>query len=150
MKLRTILFSTDFSTCSDAALHMATSLARDAGAKLVIVHVEEPPMVYGYGAAYYGALDPGAEQQREMLERLVPDDPDVPTEHRLIQGAPAEAIVRVADEESADLIVMGTHGRTGITRVLMGSVAEDVVRHAHCPVLTFKQPHGQPQEKQEE
>jgi len=150
MKLRKILFSTDFSTCSDAALHMATSLARDAGATLVIVHVEEPPMVYGYGAAYYGALDPGVEQQREMLERLVPDDPEVPTEHRLIQGAPADAIVRVADEESVDLIVMGTHGRTGITRVLMGSVAEDVVRHAHCPVLTFKQPHGQPPEKREE
>lgn len=148
MRFRKILFSTDFSTCSDAALHMATSLARDSGGRLLIVHVEEPPMVYGYGAAYYGALDPGVEQQREMLERLVPDDPQVPYEHRLIQGAPADAIVRLANEESVDLIVMGTHGRTGITRVLMGSVAEDVVRHAQCSVLTFKQPHENPQQEE--
>ena len=74
-----------------------------------------------------------------MLEAVVPTDPTVPYEHRLITGDPATAIARLAEEEQADLIVMGTHGRTGLTRLLMGSVAEAVVRRAPCPVLTYKQ-----------
>ncbi len=74
-----------------------------------------------------------------MLEKLVPADPRIAHEHHLISGAPADAIVRFAQQEGVDLIVMSTHGRTGLRRVLMGSVSEAVVRHAHCPVLTLRQ-----------
>jgi len=74
-----------------------------------------------------------------MLEAVVPTDKNVSYEHHLLLGTAAEDIVRVATEEKADLIVIGTHGRTGLKRVLMGSVAEAVMRHAHCPVLTLKQ-----------
>jgi nucleotide-binding universal stress UspA family protein len=55
-------------------------------------------------------------------------------------GVPEEAIVRLAEEEEVDMIVLGSHGRTGITRLLLGSVAEAIVRKAHCPVLVYKQP----------
>lgn len=140
MVAKKILFSTDFSTSGDAALDWATSLARDTGARLLILHVQEPPIVYGYGAAYYGVVNPDLDQQREMLEKIVPKDSSVAYEHHLVEGTPAEAIVRFADRQGVDLIVMGTHGRTGLSRALMGSVAEAVVRHASCPVLTFRQP----------
>lgn len=144
MDIKTILFPTDFSHTGDAALAMATALARDSGAKLLIVHVEEPPVAYGGGEMYYGVPEPATEDLRRMLHEVTPTDPDVPYEHRLISGEPAAAISRLAESEHVDLIVLGTHGRTGLTRLLMGSVAEAVVRRAHCPVLTYKQPTKQP------
>ena len=144
MKIQKILFPTDFSHTGDAALAMATALARDSGAKLLIVHVEEPPVAYGGGEMYYGMADPATEDLRKMLHDIAPPDPAVPYEHRLVTGDPAAAIARLAEEEGVDLIVMGTHGRTGLTRLLMGSVAEAVVRRAACPVLTYKQPHKEP------
>ena len=139
MKAKTILFPTDFSTVGDAAMEMATSLARDTDAVLLIVHVEEAPMVYGGGDWYYGPPEPSTPQLEKMLEEVAPTQPTVVCERRLVTGEPADAIIRVAKEEDVDFIVMGTHGRTGITRLLMGSVAEAVVRRAPCPVLTFKQ-----------
>jgi nucleotide-binding universal stress UspA family protein len=117
---------------------MATSLARDRGASLLIVHVEEPPMAYGGGEFYYGPSEPGREELKRLLADVVPADAAVPSEHRLLVGPPAETIVEVAEREGAELIVMGTHGRTGLARLLMGSVAEEVVRKAKCPVLTVK------------
>ena len=139
MKANKIIFPTDFSHCGDAALNMATSLARDSGAKLLIVHVEEPPVAYAGGEMYYGVPDPASEDLLRMLKEVVPPDPKVQYEHRLINGDPSTAIANLAEEEGADMIVMGTHGRTGLTRLLMGSVAEAVVRRAPCPVLTYKQ-----------
>ncbi len=139
MQAKKIIFPTDFSHCGDAALKMATSLARDTGATLLIVHVEEPPIAYGGGEMYYGVPEPASEDLLRMLQEVVPTDASVVYEHRLITGDPSTAIAKLADEEKADLIVMGTHGRTGFTRLLMGSVAEAVVRRAPCPVLTYKQ-----------
>jgi nucleotide-binding universal stress UspA family protein len=133
-----ILFPTDVSTTGHAALEMATSLARDRNATLVIVHVEEPPMAYGGGELYYGIEEPDQDQLRRMLSEVVPTDPAVPCEHRLMIGSPASAIVKMAEEEGVEMIVMPTHGRTGLLRMLMGSVAEEVVRKAKCPVLTVK------------
>jgi nucleotide-binding universal stress UspA family protein len=140
MHARKILFPTDLSPVSTEALQWATSLARDTGATLLIVHVEEPPVAYGGGELYYG-LDVGdREQLRQSLLKVQPADPQVPCVHKLLVGDPARAIVQTAEDEHADLIVMGTHGRTGLTRLLMGSVAEAVVRNAPCPVLTVKHP----------
>ena len=138
MKMKKILFPTDFSTSGDSALGYATSLARDTGATLLIVHVEEPPLAYGGGEMYYGVPDPDQTELLKMLEAVVPTDPNVNFEHRLVSGDPSDAVVRLAEEEHADLIVMGTHGRTGLKRLLMGSVAEAIVRRAKCPVLTLK------------
>ena len=133
-----ILFPTDFSTSGETALALATSLARDRGATLVIVHVEEPPMAYGGGEMYYGIEEPDQEQLKRMLAEVVPADASVPCEHRLVIGSPATAIVHLAEQEGVEMIVMPTHGRTGLLRMLMGSVAEEVVRKAKCPVLTVK------------
>ncbi len=144
MTVRKILFPTDFSHTGDAALALATSLARERGATLLIVHVEEPPAAYGAGEMYYGMPDPVTEDLREMLKKVAPADTSVPVEHRLIAGDPANAIVRLAKEDGVELIVMGTHGRTGLLRLLMGSVAEAVVRRAPCPVLTLRQPGESP------
>jgi nucleotide-binding universal stress UspA family protein len=140
MKASKILFPTDFSHTGDAALALPTILARDTGASLLIVHVEEPPIAYGGGELYYGIPNPATEDLRKMLHEIRPKDPDVPCDHYLITGDPATAIVRFAEDEDIDIIVMGTHGRTGLSRLLMGSVAESVVGRAKCPVLTLRQP----------
>lgn len=133
-----ILYPTDFSTSGQTALEMATSLARDRGATLVIMHVEEPPMAYGGGELYYGMEEPDRAELKRMLGEVIPADPAVAYEHRLMTGSPASAILEMAEREQVNLIVMATHGRTGLLRVLMGSVAEEVVRMAKCPVLTVK------------
>jgi nucleotide-binding universal stress UspA family protein len=133
-----ILYPTDFSTMGQTALEMATSLARDRDATLIIMHVEEPPIAYGGGELYYGIEEPDREELKRMLAAVVPGDPEIPCDHRLVIGTPATAIVETAEQENVELIVMATHGRTGLLRVLMGSVAEEVVRKAKCPVLTVK------------
>jgi universal stress protein A len=141
MIARKILFPTDFSPASHGALHWATSLARDSEATLLIAHVEEPPMAYGGGELYYAGTDEVTQEElKKTLLQVVPTDHNVAYDHILLVGDPATAIVHAAEKEEADLIVMGTHGRSGLSRLLMGSVAETVIRKAKCPVLTIKQP----------
>lgn len=141
MKAQKILFPTDFSLTSESALCWAASLARDTGARLLIVYVEEPPTPYVGGEyAIPEATSPARNELAKLLAHVVPSDESVAYEHRLLLGDPAPEIVHLAKEENVDLIVMGTHGRSGLTRLLMGSVAEHVVRRAECPVLTVKQP----------
>jgi nucleotide-binding universal stress UspA family protein len=139
MAQHTILFPTDFSHASDAALEHAAALAKQSGAQLLIVHVEEPPLAYGGGELYYGLPEPDSERILKMLEDVRPADASVPFTHRLTMGDPASEIVRIAGEEAAQMIVLGTHGRTGMTRLLMGSVAEAIVRRAPCPVLVYRE-----------
>jgi nucleotide-binding universal stress UspA family protein len=140
LPIHTILHATDFSVHSDYALRLACSLARDYGARLVVLHVSAPPVVV-YGS---GIVPPEPEthraEAREQLEQLQVSNANVRTERRLEEGEPAEEILRVANEIHANLLIMGTHGRTGLQRLLMGSVAEEVVRQASCPVLTVKTP----------
>ncbi len=138
MNWKKILVATDFSATSDEALVYATSLARDSGATLLITHIEELPLPYVGGEMYMAQPEYPNPEIRHLLDKVIPPDKSVPYEHKLVQGAASEEIVRIAAEEHADLIVMGTHGRTGLSRVLMGSVAELVMRHASCPVLTIK------------
>jgi universal stress protein A len=134
-----ILFPTDFSIAADAGLPEAEALAKARGATLFVLHVQEPMLAYD-GALYYGPLEPTTETLDKMLHEIVPADKAIPVEHRLAMGDPATEIVRTANEEQVDMIVMGTHGRRGLSRFLMGSVAESVIRHAPCPVLTYKTP----------
>jgi universal stress protein A len=139
MNYKKILFATDFSPASDAALHYATALARDSGAVLLLLHVEESPAPITAGEMMLPQPTYPNPELRRMLDAVEPDDPSVRYEHVLVQGSAAEEIVSVANDRGVDLIVMGTHGRTGLRRVLMGSVAEAVMRHADCPVLTLRE-----------
>ncbi len=135
-----ILFPTDFSNLSGAALPLATSIARDRHAELIILHVQEPPAAYAAGELYFGPMEPDTDTIRQTLEQVRVNDPGVPCIHHLVMGDPAKEIVRVADDEDVEMIVMSTRGRTGLAHVLMGSVAEKVVRRAACPVLVVKSP----------
>jgi len=140
LPIRTILHPTDFSDRSGYALHLASALARDYQARLVLLHVLARPVI-GYGE---GVVPPEPEvireEAKEQLDRLAAPGAGVVTDRRLAEGEPAEVILHFARETPADLIVMGTHGRTGLGRLLMGSVAEHVVRKAPCPVLTVTAP----------
>ena len=133
-----ILLATDYSEESQHALAVATSLARATGTGLLIVHVS-PYERYPVGELFDEEPQPSAVDM-EPLEQVVPPDPDVPYEHRLVHGEPAEEIVKLADQESIATIVMGTRGATGLTHLLAGSVAEAVIRRAPCPVVAVRQP----------
>lgn len=137
--IRNILYPTDFSERSESAFHFACSLARDNGARLIVLHVIPPPICHGELVARRPP-DGYREQMADWLLRLQEPGSGVNIDHRLTEGEPYEEILRMAKEESCDLIIMGTHGRTGLSRLLMGSVAEQVVRRAFCPVLTVKIP----------
>jgi nucleotide-binding universal stress UspA family protein len=140
--VQTILHPTDFSERSDYAFRYACLLAHELGARLVILHVIQPPaaIMYGEMTAYAPPAEPREDELHEKLRALTADDPLVPVDHFLEEGDPATVILRVAQTTPCDLVVMGTHGRTGLGRLLMGSVAEEVVRKASCPVLTLKVP----------
>ena len=137
MVVRSILVPTDFSATSDAALKYATEMALTLGARLYLMHV--PGKTGEHFEANYplGRFETATRERlssfltTEELERLRP-------EYALRVGVPAEEIVRYADACDADLIIMGTHGRSGIAHALMGSVAEQVVRVAPCPVLLVR------------
>jgi nucleotide-binding universal stress UspA family protein len=141
LPIRTILHPTDFSDRSGSAFQFAYSLARDHSSRLVILYVRTPAVV-AYGEL--GAVVPDPIQtSQDVKDRLVAAhliEPWMEVECRVAEGDAALEIVRVAQELPADLIVMGTHGRTGLSRLLLGSVAEVVLRKATCPVLTLKAP----------
>ena len=139
LSIHTILHPTDFSAQSEHAFQLACDLAADYDANLVIVHVVAAPIMFGDGAILPPTYDCRDELQDKLLGLEVPDD-RVGVVRRLEEGNPATEILQVAHVCQADLIVMGTHGRRGLTRLLMGSVAEEIVRQATCPVLTVSTP----------
>jgi universal stress protein A len=139
-----ILVPTDFSEHAHRAVERAIALARDSGAELHICHAIHyvAPIVSPYEIPI---PDDFIQQTRESaqlrLDELVTKgrDAGVECEGHLLSDAPDPAISNLAEELAADLIVMGTRGNTGLKHVLLGSVAERTVRHAHCSVLTVKQ-----------
>jgi nucleotide-binding universal stress UspA family protein len=144
LTIKTILHPTDFSQGSDYAFRLACALGRDYGARLVVLHVVTPP-VSVFGGMHAPPPLPEEYDRKEAenkLHQLHPTDASVPVEYRLREGDPAREIVALASEIPCDLIVLGTHGRTGLKRLLMGSVAERVLRLAACPVVTVKHPQG--------
>ena len=142
-----ILVPTDFSPASDAAVHYARALAETFGATLHLLHVLDDPAAStafvgdGYAVATPDIREAMLTQVRERLARAlsVTDHARFHATSEALVGMPAEAIVDYAAAIGANLIVMGTHGRTGLAHLLMGSVAEHVVRTASCPVLTVRQ-----------
>jgi nucleotide-binding universal stress UspA family protein len=141
LSIQTILHPTDYSERSEYAFRLSCSLARDYGARLFLLHVIPPPvLVDGGDPVAARSIREFLDEQRQQLERLRPQDPKVEVVHRLTQGDPAAEILGVAREIHCDLIIMGTHGSTGLKRLLMGSVAEGVARKAFCPVVIVKTP----------
>ncbi len=136
-KIRAILHPTDFSDRSEAALQVARELARDLGERLILLHVA-PFDVYIHDMTVPVDLSMSREALEDMRRRVDGPDLKYPVESRLSQGDAAEEILRRAADLDQGLIVMGSHGRTGLSRLLFGSVAEYVVPRACCPVLAVK------------
>jgi len=148
LQLQKILLPTDFSGCANYALPYAAAIARATGATIVCLHVIEPivPAVGYSGLAEPMPIADISEQLEDSAERELPqlaecDELDgLEVEEVIVHGDPAAEIVRVASEREVDLIVVSSHGRTGLGRIIFGSTAEAVVRHAICPVLVVKPP----------
>ena len=147
--LRKILLPTDFSGCANFALPYAAAIARATNAAIICVHVVEPvvPAVGYTGLAEPMPIADISEQLEDSAERQLPklaeceECTGLNVEEIIVHGDAAAEIVRVAGEQEVDLIVISSHGRTGLGRIIFGSTAEAVVRHATCPVLVVKPPH---------
>lgn len=141
-----ILVPVDLSEGSQALIDYAIQLAKPFNAVIELIHAWEPPQ---YVAPDLLVAAPGWNSQ--SLEKVAVDaatkeldtlaaklkDSPVPIKHRVVVGEAASTVLRVAEEGKHDLIVMGTHGRRGLPRLLLGSVAQKIVARAHCPVLTL-------------
>jgi len=142
--IRRILCATDLSAASEPAWEEAERLAALLKAELRLLHVVPvvPVPLEGYFPPdlYQEVMEGGEREARERLERLLGDrgDRSLAVTPRIERGAPAARILAVAAEESADLLVLGTHGRTGLDRLVLGSVVDRVTRTAPCPVVTVR------------
>lgn len=137
----TILVATDLSSGSDRAFEVALTVAGKLGARIELVHVIDPALQdFPFGIPYpdaAGALADRGTVERALAERVArARAAGVPCEVRVLAGAAEIEIVRRATAIRADLVVVGTHGRTGLAHVMMGSIAERVVQHAGRPVLS--------------
>jgi nucleotide-binding universal stress UspA family protein len=150
--IKTILHPTDFSEHSRCALALACSLARDQGARLIVLHVVPSldttlaaEMAAGHRPSEHFEEDMAGyrKEMQAQLDKLQSPVSGVKLERVFKEGPVAATIVRTAEELPCDLVVMGTHGKKGVEKALMGSVAEWVMRHGPCPVLTVRVPAGQ-------
>jgi nucleotide-binding universal stress UspA family protein len=146
MEIKKVLFATDFSEGSKNALPYAVDLAKHYNAKLYVAHViQDMAKTTGWYVPHasleevYADLEKSA---RTELSKTFTEEmrgfKDI--EHIVMKGVPYEEIAKFADENQVDLIVLATHGRTGLDRLLFGSTAEQVVRYAPCPVLSVRLP----------
>jgi nucleotide-binding universal stress UspA family protein len=143
--IKKILYATDYSKASERALAEAVQLAKQNHAELLVVHVIEPtPYVSGEefgGAEIYAKLEEIAKREAQssmtkLMQRL--KKLKVKTQSLLLKGAAHDQIVKAAKSKRAGMIVIGTHGRTGLSKLFMGSVAGKVVSSANCPVVTVR------------
>ena len=155
MALHKLLVATDFSARSDVAIQHALSIANTSGARVILAHVWNPsahevPAVVDERTKHYErfvregaaqlhqrfARDARAARRHELTRRAAQlRDRGVSAQHLWLEGAPADVICEAARHEAADLILIGTHGHASVDRILLGSVAERVLRHSHVPVL---------------
>jgi len=146
--IRKVLVATDFSAPSETALNYARAMARAFGAQLHVMHVFEPLWitsadVVGGGVALATMIQGLEDTAKKQLEEAVTEEDRrelkaVPV--MMTSESPAREIAKYANDQKVDLVVIGTHGRSGLTRLLIGSVAEKIVRLAPCPVLTVHHP----------
>jgi len=142
LPISAVLLATDLSSNSTTAEDEALRLAAGLGARLVAVSVIDPGTLRLPGGRFHARMDQVREERERAAQLLVARARDlgIPTAFLVWEGAPGEAIVDAADAERADLIVLGSHGRRGVHRTLMGSVSDHVVRHAQCPVVVVRGP----------
>jgi nucleotide-binding universal stress UspA family protein len=129
LSVKTLLHPTDLSDASRHAFDIACQIARDRGARIVLLHVVPPANRHSTEVVIGDPL----AGFREIA-------PDLPIDTRVEKGDPAEVILRTAEEVKCDVIVMGTHGRTGLSHWLTGHVVDQVVQRAACAVLTLRSP----------
>ena len=147
MQIRTILMPTDFSEYAEHAFTWALQMAADWQARLILFHAAAPisPLAFP-DSVYLPELrrleaDMLADAEKRMSEFVGKKGSSaVVVETRVVVGEPVYEICQAVEREQADLIIMGSHGRTGLSHVLLGSVAERVIRHASCPVLVARKP----------
>ncbi len=137
MNIKRILCPVDFSEFNESANEYASMLANSTGAEIIYFHAYLPDVLYGNPELFDAD---GKEQKllQEMEETYSPKFNTVEASYVVEFGTPADQIIEYAKATEIDMIVLGTHGRTGLRRVVMGSVAEAVVRSADCPVLAIK------------
>jgi nucleotide-binding universal stress UspA family protein len=146
--IRSILAPTDFSKSAESALRYACSLAARLDATLHLLHVlsdavipvgPDPSLIAAVPPEYYSETE--AQSRAALAAAIQPSWPQPPeTRVEVRWGAAVDAVTSYASEHAIDLIVIATHGRTGLSHVLLGSVAEQIVRTAPCPVLTIRRP----------
>jgi nucleotide-binding universal stress UspA family protein len=143
--IQKILIPVDFSACSSSALRFGLDLARKLGAEVHLLHVWQIPTLAPLDSgsrseaeSLVGVLGEHARTELDQLMNELATDGVRVGSASSLPGDPAHEIVRAVEEKGYDLVVMGTHGRTGLDKLLVGSVAEKVVRHAKCPVLTLR------------
>jgi nucleotide-binding universal stress UspA family protein len=145
LDINQILVPIDFTETSERALDYAVELAQKLGAKITVMHAYELP-IYGFpDGALVASVDVAtriSQASQEGLQAALDRRKDCGVEMRAIlrDGPPADEIATVSEETGADLVVLGTHGRRGLRRAIMGSVAEEVIRACRCPVLTVHDP----------
>jgi nucleotide-binding universal stress UspA family protein len=137
--IKTILFATDFSPCSNAAMPYACTLAKLYNAKVHLLNVVGPEPLVGPLGVPYADTEQEHERARRELRALADCPQFVAPEKEcsVHRGKIPDVICRIVEDDKIDLVVMGTHGRHGVRQFVIGSVAEDVFRHASCPVLTI-------------
>jgi universal stress protein A len=142
-KLKKILVPVDFSDCSRKALQYAIPFAKQFGASITLLHVVQINFVGGeFGSIDYPLLENELKEGRaKLLDRLLQEEirNDIPADASMRIGQPLSEIIKAAKELEIDLIIISTHGHTGLKHVFLGSTAESVVRYAPCPVLTVRE-----------
>jgi nucleotide-binding universal stress UspA family protein len=137
LAIKTVLCPTDFSESSQHAFQVACALARDYHAKIVLLNVLPIPLAPVVGDMVPQVQEDQVTHLTDMIDAH-PRPAGIDVEHKMVRGDAVDEIVEMAKALPADLIVMGTHGRGWLGRILMGSVAEGVMRAAPCPVLTMR------------
>ncbi len=147
MNFQRILLGTDFSKSSSHALGYAIVMAKRFSSEILLVHVVQPPpaLVTGFASSGFDMVDGSAgiiRQAQDRMGGLIEEiaHNGIPVTAYCREGLPFDELLTVASEKSVDLIILGTHGHTGLSHVFLGSVAEKVVRQARCPVLTVRHP----------
>ncbi|MCU0711390.1 MAG: universal stress protein [Pirellula sp.] len=135
MKLNTILCPVDYSSGSEHAIEVASRIATPSQSKVIILTVSDPSKEDGDANSMAELFTKNTRSK--FLDQIF-EDRGVLVEHLNLRGNPTEVIITIATSKHADVIVMGTHGRTGWTKVFMGSVAQEVMKKAHCPVITVR------------
>jgi universal stress protein A len=142
---RRIISPTDFSECAEEAWGLAQRVAQVLRSEIVLVHVFVEPPVYGEVPSVTAAWTVVSEAEAWVLNELErwageAKKRGITVRPVMLRGSPSTKIVELASEEHADVVIMGTHGRGGLSRALLGSVADRVIRTAPCPVLTVRKP----------